>query len=82
MLPAELPKARIMTYGYESYWFGENAVRTSIDGVARMFLKDLRFQRKRCRDRPLLLVGHFFGGLVMQKVRVLEQLGCSYCATS
>ncbi|KAK8113454.1 hypothetical protein PG984_013980 [Apiospora sp. TS-2023a] len=71
MLPAKLPRARIMTYGYKSYWFGDDAVRTSIDGVATSFLQDLNYERSDCSDRPLLLVGHCFGGLVMQKAYTL-----------
>lgn len=69
MLPSSLPRARIMTYGYQSYWFGDDAVRISIEGVATSLLQDLDEKRFDCQDRPLLLVGHCFGGLVMQKVR-------------
>lgn len=82
MLPAKLPRARIMSYGYQSYWFGDDAVKTSIDGVATKLLQDLKYERKLCRDRPLLLVGHCFGGLVIQKVRMPEQIECSCCDMS
>ncbi|KAK8119804.1 uncharacterized protein PG998_004430 [Apiospora kogelbergensis] len=68
MLPSSLPRARIMTYGYHSYWFGDDARRISIESVATEFLQDLEMKRSKCQDRPLLLVGHCFGGLVMQKV--------------
>ncbi|KAK7963486.1 hypothetical protein PG988_010460 [Apiospora saccharicola] len=73
MLPKQLPRARIMTYGYQSYWFGDDAVNISIEGVASSLLQDLDDAREDCPERPLLLVGHCFGGLVMQKVRMFEQ---------
>ncbi|KAK7935970.1 hypothetical protein PG985_001465 [Apiospora marii] len=82
MLPSELPTARIMTYNYESYWFGDDAVRTSICGVATSFLQDHNYERSHCQERPLLLVGHCFGGLVMQKVSMPEQLRFSCFAAS
>jgi hypothetical protein len=62
-----------MTYGYQSYWFGDEAVKISIEGVASSLLQDLDYAREDCPERPLLLVGHCFGGLVMQKVRMPEQ---------
>ena len=33
MLPRLCPKARIMTFGYESQWFGDNALRTDLSSI-------------------------------------------------
>jgi hypothetical protein len=45
MLPAVVPNARIMRYGYESQWFGEGAMRQNASTVAQRLL--LALQRKR-----------------------------------
>lgn len=69
MLPAALPKARVMTYNYASHWFGENAIKQSLSGVANKLLHSLVDERKNCMNRPIILIGHCFGGLVAQEVR-------------
>jgi len=74
MLPAALPKARIMTFGYESYWFGDDAVRQSVDGVAAKLLEALCDERPECGFRPIIFVGHCFGGLVIQQAYVRATL--------
>jgi hypothetical protein len=38
MLPKAIPKARIMRYGYDSQWFGENAVKQRLATVAKELL--------------------------------------------
>ncbi|KAI4593903.1 hypothetical protein KJ359_008947 [Pestalotiopsis sp. 9143b] len=45
MLPAALPKARIMAFGYESYWYGENAIKQTVSSVAGQLLKALDAKR-------------------------------------
>ncbi|KAK4985799.1 hypothetical protein LTR50_005705 [Elasticomyces elasticus] len=45
MLPSVVPNARIMRYGYESRWFGQDAIRQKVCTVANRFL--LALQRKR-----------------------------------
>ncbi|KAE8442032.1 hypothetical protein EG329_003889 [Mollisiaceae sp. DMI_Dod_QoI] len=74
MLPAALPKARIMTYGYESYWFGEHAVRKSVNGIATKLLQALCGERVECGFRPIVFVGHCIGGLVIQQVGFKPQI--------
>ncbi|KAH8195586.1 hypothetical protein TruAng_010242 [Truncatella angustata] len=66
MLPKDLSKARIMTYGYQSCWFGEQAVRQSLENVATKLLKSLCEERSKCLYRPVIFIGHCFGGLVIQ----------------
>ncbi|KAI1780338.1 hypothetical protein F4818DRAFT_435546 [Hypoxylon cercidicola] len=68
MLPAALPKARIMAYNYASHWFGENAVKQTLSGVAKKLLHSLNDERENCMDRPIIFIGHCFGGLVAQEV--------------
>ena len=57
-----------MTFGYESQWFGEHAVRQDLPSVANSLLLSLRRERRRCPDRPLLFIGHCYGGLVIQQM--------------
>ncbi|CAG7561103.1 unnamed protein product [Fusarium equiseti] len=66
MLPQELPSARIMAFAYNSVWYGDDAVKQSLEGVANSLLLQLGEQRANCRDRPIIFIGHCFGGLVMQ----------------
>ncbi|KAI9858972.1 MAG: hypothetical protein M1824_003973 [Vezdaea acicularis] len=42
MLPAVVPNARIMRYGYKSIWFGEDAIRGKASDVADKLLRALR----------------------------------------
>ncbi|KAI0435852.1 hypothetical protein F4803DRAFT_544220 [Xylaria telfairii] len=71
MLPDAMPNARIMAYNYESSWFGENAVKQSLRGVAEKLLRAIIEARSECLDRPIILIGHCFGGLVALQSYVL-----------
>jgi hypothetical protein len=51
MLPAVAPNARIMRYGYESQWFGQEAMQQSASTVAERLLRAL----KRKREVPSVL---------------------------
>ncbi|KAL8337946.1 hypothetical protein RB598_006708 [Gaeumannomyces tritici] len=66
-LPASVPHARIMRYGYSSQWFGKNATKTKMSDISQAFLFDLDEFRED-KNRPLILIGHSFGGLVLLKV--------------
>ncbi|RAR00817.1 TPR-like protein [Stemphylium lycopersici] len=46
MLPAVAPNARIMRYGYESQWFGQEAMQQSASTVAERLLRALKRARK------------------------------------
>ncbi|KAL1979484.1 hypothetical protein VTN96DRAFT_5710 [Rasamsonia emersonii] len=85
MLPAVVPRARITRYGYDSRWFGEEAVKTKASDISRPD----RFERGNrhfiplqdsakikspgritSQHRPLILIAHSFGGLVVLKTLV------------
>ena len=51
MLPAVASNARIMRYGYESQWFGQEAMQQSASTVAERLLRAL----KRKREVPTVL---------------------------
>ena len=46
MLPQAVPSARIMRFGYESRWFGKDAVRQRLSAVAERLLRSLLAYRK------------------------------------
>lgn len=46
MLPAAFPKARIMTFGYDSRWFGDAPPKQRLSGIALKVLAELRRKRK------------------------------------
>ena len=49
MLPAAAPTARIMRYGYESQWFGDDTVETvrlKASNIASMLLSELNIERE------------------------------------
>lgn len=48
MLPAVVPHARIMRYGYQSEWFGKEAMQQSVSTVADRLLRALKRRRKAC----------------------------------
>jgi alpha-beta hydrolase superfamily lysophospholipase len=68
MLPAVLPSARILRYGYLSEWFGESALKTRAASIGERLLEELKTVRSDVPDRPLIFIGHSFGGLVVLKV--------------
>ncbi|KAI0882946.1 uncharacterized protein GGS22DRAFT_169128 [Annulohypoxylon maeteangense] len=74
MLPAAIPNARIMAFGYASYWFGDEAVKLTLDGVARKLLMALGSARDGCKHRPIVFIGHCFGGLVIQQAYTIAAL--------
>ncbi|KAK0735352.1 hypothetical protein B0T21DRAFT_184724 [Apiosordaria backusii] len=68
MLPADLPKARILYFGYQSAWYGQNAVRQTVNTAADQLLNSLMGRlRENCAERPIIFVAHCFGGLIVQR---------------
>ncbi|KAG9239961.1 P-loop containing nucleoside triphosphate hydrolase protein, partial [Calycina marina] len=64
--------ARIATYSYKSDW-RDRAIKTSLRQCAEQFLNILSQHRQQVeeRTRPLLLIGHSLGGLVIQQALVI-----------
>jgi len=55
MLPSIAPQARIMRYGYESQWFGDNknsTVRLRASTIADQLLHELKFEREASSAPP------------------------------
>ena len=46
MLPASVTNARIMTFNYDSNWYGDDAIRVRLDHVADGLRRNVERQRK------------------------------------
>ena len=76
LLAHDLPTARIFTYGYDSsvsHFFNGPANQNSITDNGRALLSSIASQRHHCLGRPLLLIVHSLGGIVVKSVRPLLQ---------
>ncbi|KAJ8694582.1 hypothetical protein PTI98_007242 [Pleurotus ostreatus] len=65
-LPEQVPTARIMVYGYNANVVGDvstGRLRT----FAETFLERLRYVREKSSQRPLILLAHSMGGLVIKQ---------------
>lgn len=71
LLPASLPTARIMTFGYDA------DIVNAIDVASSNTLRDhgkslahaLTYERMEAEERPVIFVAHSLGGLVCEQVR-------------
>ena len=71
-LPAEIPTARLFSYGYDSWTAFSKAV-TNITDEAAMLLDRLDGERQgAAKMRPIIFVSHSLGGIIVKKVRNLE----------
>jgi Lysophospholipase len=69
MLPKKVPNARIFLYQYNSSVVYSSDRRTFLD-KANDFLEDVRLSRTNDPQRPLLLVGHSLGGLLIKQALI------------
>ena len=72
LLAPDLPTARVFTYGYDSsvtHFFSGPASQNTITDNGRALLSSIASQRLDCIGRPLMLIVHFLGGIVVKSVR-------------
>lgn len=74
MLPSRTPEARILRFGYDSLWLGKEAIRTRLPTIADKLLLVLARERQQDPLRPLVFIGHCFGGLVIQRALITAKL--------
>ncbi|KAH7370012.1 ankyrin repeat-containing domain protein [Rhexocercosporidium sp. MPI-PUGE-AT-0058] len=68
---SEITTARVLKYGYDSRWLGDNALRQTLGNVAEQLLVSLVAARKDHEDRPIIFVAHSLGGLVVAKALII-----------
>ncbi|KAI7765536.1 hypothetical protein LZL87_007287 [Fusarium oxysporum] len=76
LLPPELPKACILTYGYDAYVVSRSVASSNrLIDHARNLLTDLTNDRRRrnASSRPLIFVVHSLGGLVCKEAILLSR---------
>ncbi|KAK8142161.1 hypothetical protein G3M48_009262, partial [Beauveria asiatica] len=72
-LLAEKVKCRILTLNYDSTWIsGGRVPQQRLSDISRNFLSLLRDMRNtdKARNRPLIFIGHSFGGIVIEHALV------------
>ncbi|KAF6238425.1 hypothetical protein HO173_003392 [Letharia columbiana] len=62
--------ARIFCFNYQSAWLGPQLSRNRLESVATRLLDDMRNRKLASSDRPIIFIGHSFGGLVIEQAVV------------
>ncbi|KAI5843125.1 hypothetical protein DFP73DRAFT_479241, partial [Morchella snyderi] len=65
-LPDQFPQLRIMTYGYKSGLVKPNGF--TLEDHTRGFIQSINNSRRTCPNRPIVLIGHSLGGIIVAKV--------------
>ncbi|KAI5778634.1 hypothetical protein EDC01DRAFT_340142 [Geopyxis carbonaria] len=63
-LPQRVTNARVMTYGYDSLLIGRSA-NLELTDYRNGFIRALKDCRNECKDRPLILIAHSLGGILV-----------------
>jgi hypothetical protein len=69
LIPDDFPNVRIMTYGYDSHpthFYTRKTNEMNISQHAQKFLEQLTNARAECRGRPLIMVAHSPGGILVK----------------
>ncbi|KAI5850552.1 ankyrin repeat-containing domain protein [Morchella snyderi] len=59
-------RARVFTYGYDTTLIGSHS-HAGIDHFSKQFIEAVKGARSKCSSRPLILIGHSLGGLVIKE---------------
>ncbi|PTB53172.1 hypothetical protein M431DRAFT_509509 [Trichoderma harzianum CBS 226.95] len=74
-LPGSIPNARVLTYGYDTKLPGSRS-KSSILQLSRKLLESIKTTRdESTKHRPLILIGHSLGGLVVKQALVQASEG-------
>ncbi|KIM94353.1 hypothetical protein OIDMADRAFT_207547, partial [Oidiodendron maius Zn] len=70
VLKHSVPDARVLTYGYDSHirhWLGASLNQTTVYDMAWDFLVSLEAYRRQDSSRPLVIVAHSLGGIIVKE---------------
>lgn len=67
MLPARVPRSRILLYNYDSRW-DRDAPKTRLQLCGEDLVRRVHAFRREAPDRPIVFVGHSLGGNVIINV--------------
>ena len=70
LLPAVVPNARILKFNYNSKYL-VNAPRESLRSLGERLantIRNLRAKEEYTTKRPIVFIGHSFGGIVIEEV--------------
>jgi protein SERAC1 len=76
-LAADLPEARIMTYGYDAdivHFATRASQNTVMEHSKNLLIRLINIRDQSSENRPLMFIAHSLGGLVCEKVRDLLTL--------
>ncbi|KAK8093000.1 hypothetical protein PG999_014587 [Apiospora kogelbergensis] len=71
LLPTTAPDARVMTYGYDTHirhWIGPEGSHNTVYDIAWDFLVSLEASRRPAPARPIMLIAHSLGGIVVKEM--------------
>ncbi|KAI9654773.1 MAG: hypothetical protein M1821_005767 [Bathelium mastoideum] len=70
-LPLDFPHARVLTYGYPSQ-IHDNEAKSVVTDYAGAFVQRILIMREaaNCKDRPLVLIGHSLGCLIIKQALI------------
>ncbi|KJX96479.1 hypothetical protein TI39_contig622g00006 [Zymoseptoria brevis] len=72
MLPYWLPTSRILSASYASkHAGGSGTIRSDLSSLALELLRGVKAQRLHCPKRPLVFIGHSFGGVIIKQAALL-----------
>ncbi|KAJ8111792.1 hypothetical protein ONZ43_g5537 [Nemania bipapillata] len=72
-LPNDSPDSRIMRFAYGSAYQGQFKMKQYIGNIAAGLLNHLNLKRNDCSRRPIVLIGHSMGGIVIAKALCLAE---------
>ncbi|KAK4061045.1 hypothetical protein Trihar35433_9970 [Trichoderma harzianum] len=74
-LPISIPNARVLTYGYDTKLPGSRSKSSTLQ-LSRKLLESIKTTRdESTKHRPLILIGHSLGGLVVKQALVQASEG-------
>jgi pimeloyl-ACP methyl ester carboxylesterase len=78
LVPITVPKARVLTYGYDTHirhWAGPAINKSTVYDIAWDFLVSLEAARRDEPSKPLLLIAHSLGGIIVKEA-LRRSRGC------